>query len=167
MGHLLTTASTTIDSTDAQDVCLDSLRALVAASASIPCVASVNFPPTRGHSHMRRLISDSGIFSGMLNCTFDMAAPLNLSNVGQNFVMDCQEINGPSDHTWAWIVLGIMFGPTVLALLYLLIPRAIKKIKSWRDERAKRALERTDKAKGLFSRVDNQARGESDVGPSC
>jgi hypothetical protein len=89
MGRLLTTACTTIESTDVRDVSLDSLRVLVAASASIPCVTNVNFTPTSGHSHMRRFVT-SGPFKGKLNCTFDMAAPLNLSSPRQSFIMECK-----------------------------------------------------------------------------
>jgi hypothetical protein len=138
MGRLLTMPRTTIDSTDVQDVCFGSLRALVAASASIPCLANVNFPPTSSHSHMRRLRA----FKGKLNCTFDKAAPLNLSNPRQSFIIYCKEIPGREDRTWTWIVLGVCGAPYVLCILYFLIRRGVKKIKSWRDERAQRALDR-------------------------
>jgi hypothetical protein len=157
MGHLLTMPRTTIDSTDVQDVCFDSLRALVATLPSTPCVANVNFP-TSAHSHMRRLEGDNGPFKGKLNCTFDMAAPLNLSNPRQSFIMDCKEIPGPYDYTWLWIMLGVLGGPIVLWIVYSLVLSGVKKVKDWRAERAERALDRIDEMpKGFFSRFGSHA----------
>jgi hypothetical protein len=139
MGRLLTTASTTIESAEVRDVCLDSLRALVAASASIPCVTNLDFSPAIRHSHTRRLDGD-----GRFKCTLDTTAPLNLSNPMQSITIDCKENPGAYDYTWVWIAAGLFGGPIVLWVLYKLISRGAKKIKNWRDERAQRALDRID-----------------------
>jgi hypothetical protein len=144
MGRLLTTASTTIESAEVRDVCLDSLRALVAASPSIPCMANANFTPITDHSHTRRLRAGEDIFIGTLKCTFDSAAPLNLSNPRQNFTLDCKEAFRSDSFTWVWIMIGVIGGPIVLWVLYKLISGRVKKIKKWRDERAQRAGDRTE-----------------------
>jgi hypothetical protein len=154
MARLLTTASRTIESTDAQDVCLDSLRELVAASAPIPCVTNLDLSPAIRHSHKRRL---EGRFNGKLTCTFDTVGPLNLSNPMQGIAINCTEIPGAYDYTWVWIAAGLFGGPIVLWVLYKLISRGAKKIKNWRDERAQRALDRTENTpRGFFSRFGSK-----------
>jgi hypothetical protein len=154
MGRLLTTASTTIEFTEVQDVCLDSLRELVAASAAIPCVTNLDLSPAIGHSRTRRL---DGGYKGKLTCTFDTVAPLNLSNPMQSIAINCTEIPGAYDYTWVWIAAGLFGGPIALWVLYILISRGAKKIKNWSDERAQLALDRTeDTPRGFFSRFGSK-----------
>jgi hypothetical protein len=135
--HLATTTRVVMAPTgDASaNVCVDTLRRLFPTAASLPC--STILTPL---SLERRLgtyiyVDNSGPFEGKLRCKFDSAAPLNATNLTQEFILECSEINKPYDYTWVYWVLGILGGAVVVFLLLT----ASWSFSNWRTERRRQA----------------------------
>jgi hypothetical protein len=101
------------------NVCVDTLRSLFTTAASLPCSTILtSHPPERHLGTYIYYNNNPGPFEGKLKCKFDSAAPLNVANLSQEFIVECSEIKKPYDYTWVYWVSGI-FGSAIGVFLLM------------------------------------------------